>query len=95
MDGATIGSYREILRIVKFVLDTKTFCLQIRPKIDGENWSLKVFCNTDWDGDPETRNSVTGFIVYLMNVPVCSHSKAQRIVTLSSREAEYVAIWKQ
>jgi hypothetical protein len=35
---------------------------------------------------------VTGFIVYLMNVPVCWRSKAQRGVTLSSSEAEYVAI---
>ena len=35
---------------------------------------------------------MTGFIVYLMNVPVCWRSKAQRGVTLSSSEAEYVAI---
>jgi hypothetical protein len=31
-------------------------------------------------------------IVYLMNVPVCWRSKAQRGVTLSSSKAEYVAI---
>jgi hypothetical protein len=30
--------------------------------------------------------------VYLMNVPICWRSKAQRGVTLSSSEAEYVAI---
>ena len=92
MDGATMGSYLELLRVVKFVLDTKNFCLKIHPKFDSKNWNLKVFCDSDWAGDPETRISVTGFIVYLMNVPICWRSKAQKGVTLSSSEAEYVAI---
>jgi hypothetical protein len=38
------------------------------------------------------RISVTGFIVYLQNVPVCWRSKAQRGVALSSSKAEYVAM---
>jgi hypothetical protein len=53
---------------------------------------LKEFSDSDWAGDPETRISVTGFIVYPQNVPVCWRSKAQRGVTLSSSEAEYVAM---
>jgi ribonuclease HI len=55
-------------------------------------WNLKVFCDSDWAGDPETRISVTGFIIYLQGAPVCWRSKAQKGVTLSSSEAEYVAI---
>jgi hypothetical protein len=43
-------------------------------------------------GDSEKRISITGFIVYLMNVPVCWRSKAQRGVTLSSSKAEYVTM---
>ena len=43
-------------------------------------------------GDPETRMSVTGFIVYLVNVHTCFCSKAQRSVTLSSSDAKYVTI---
>jgi len=35
---------------------------------------------------------VTGFIVYLLNVLICWLSKAQRNVTLSISESEYVAI---
>jgi len=31
MDGATIGTYLELLRVIKFVLDTKNFGLKIRP----------------------------------------------------------------
>jgi hypothetical protein len=36
--------------------------------------------------------SVTGFIIYLLNVPICWCSKSQKDVTLSSTEAEYVTI---
>jgi hypothetical protein len=55
---------------------------------------LKVFSDSDWVGDPETIISVTGFIVYLQNVPVCWCSKAQRRDTLSDGKAEYVAMSK-
>jgi hypothetical protein len=51
-----------------------------------------VFCDSDWAGDSEKRISVTGFILYLMNVPVCWWSKSQKGVTLLSTEAEYVAM---
>jgi hypothetical protein len=71
MDKATKGTYLEMLRVVKFAIDTKKICLQNKPEFKGKNWSLRVFCDSDWAGDSETRISVTGFILYLMNVPVC------------------------
>jgi hypothetical protein len=92
INKATKGTYLEMLRVVKFVIDTKNFCLQIKPAFKGKNWGLRVFCDSDWVGDSETRISATGFILYLMNVPVCWRSKSQKGVTLSSTEAEYVAL---
>jgi hypothetical protein len=35
---------------------------------------------------------VTGFVIYLLDVPVCWRLKSQKGVTLSSTEAKYVAI---
>jgi hypothetical protein len=82
-----MGLYQEMLCVIKFILDTKNFCLKIRPNFDSKNsWKVKVFSDSDWAGDPETRISVTGFIVYLQNVPICWRSKAQRGVMLSSSE---------
>jgi hypothetical protein len=63
MDGATIGTYLELLRVIKFVLDTKNFGLKIRPNFAEKSWNLNVSCDSDWAGDPEARISVTGFIV--------------------------------
>jgi hypothetical protein len=33
MDGATIGTYLELLRVIKLVLDTKYFGLKIQPTL--------------------------------------------------------------
>jgi hypothetical protein len=65
MDGASVGTYLELLRVIKFVLDTKNYCLKISPKFNSSSLNLKVFCDSDWAGDPETRICVTGFIIYL------------------------------
>jgi hypothetical protein len=92
MDKATMGTYLEMLRVVKFVIDIKKFCLKICLEGKIENWILHVFFNSDLVGDSEKRISITGFIVYLMNVSVCWRSKVQRRVTLSLSKDEYVAI---
>jgi hypothetical protein len=87
MDNATMRTYLEILRVVKFVIDTKTFCLKILPENKIENWIMHVLCNSDWAGNSEKR-----IIVYLMNVLVCWRSKSHRGLTLSSSKAKYIKI---
>jgi hypothetical protein len=71
MDSVTWGAYNEFLRVIKFIIDTKTFGLKNKPRLDKNlGWDLKIFCDNDWAGDPETRGSVTGFIIYSLNVPI-------------------------
>ena len=57
-----------------------------------DDWDLLVYTDSDYAGDKETRKSVTGYVIYLRGVPICWKSKAQRSVTLSSTEAEFVAL---
>jgi hypothetical protein len=66
----------------------------MRPIGEGKDWDLVSYCNSNWAGDAETTISVTGLIIYLLGVPICWRSKGQKGVTLSSSEAEYVAISK-
>jgi hypothetical protein len=66
--------------------------LKLQPKHESEKWDLVSYCNSDWAGDPDFRISVTGFIMYLLGVPIFWRSKAEKDVTLSSSEAEYVAM---
>jgi hypothetical protein len=34
MEGATLAVYKKLLRVIRFVLDTKLLCLKIKPKKD-------------------------------------------------------------
>jgi hypothetical protein len=76
-------------RVIRFVLDTKFFCLKIEPKKDKEDWN---YSDVDWAGDSENRIIITGFIISLLVTPICWRSNGQKGITLSSSEAEYMAI---
>jgi hypothetical protein len=53
---------------------------------------LVTYSDRDWAGNTENRISITGFIIYLLGVPISWRSKGQKGVTHSSSETEYVAM---
>jgi hypothetical protein len=91
MDGATEAHM--MLRGVKYILDTKDKGLLLSPtELVNDEWEFTAFSDSDYSGDRDLRLSVTGYVIYLMGVAVAWASRAQRNVTLSSTEAEYVAV---
>lgn len=81
-------------RIIKYVLDTANLALKINPVWDNNIgvWRIVMFSDSNYATDPENRLSVSGFVLYLCGVPIVWHTKQQRSITLSSSEAEYVAL---
>ena len=94
LDLPSPKAYKSMLRIVKFVLDTRNLAIRIKPIPFGEEelWEIVAFSDSDFAGDCETRISIAGFVLYLMGVPISWKSKGMKSVTLSSSEAEYVAL---
>ena len=93
MSATNKAGLKELLRVIKYVIDTKSLGLKIEPRIEqSEHWRMVVFTDTDWAGDKDSRRSVSGYIIYLCGAPIAWHSKAQNHVTLSSSESEYVAL---
>ena len=94
LDCTTPSALKELRRVIKYVLDTETFGLKIFPDKANQNGilNLKMYCDSDFAGDKETRISISGYIMYLCGVPISWRSKAMRQVTLSSSEAEYVSL---
>ena len=91
-DGATKGHMSMLLRVIKFTMDTRNRVLSYDLQEDKNNWELKAFCDRDWAGNKDDRRSITGYCVYFQGCLVAWKSRAQKNVTLSSSEAEYVAI---
>jgi hypothetical protein len=57
-------------RVIKLILDTRMHCLKLQSRHESDKWDLILYCDSDWAGDPESRSSVTGFIIYLLGVPI-------------------------
>ena len=53
---------------------------------------MEAYCDSDYAGDKESRKSVTGYGVYLQGCLIAWKSRGQKTVSLSSSEAEYLAI---
>lgn len=95
LSAATPAAYKEMLRVIKFVLDTKNLGLKICPIFskDGNlEWILIAFTDADWAGDKDDRKSVMGFILFLNGCPIMWRSKQAQIVALSSAESEFIAV---
>ena len=89
---ATIGAYREMQRVIKYVLDTKQKGLKIEPKLSKNGkWFIEAYSDSDWAGDPDDRKSVGSFVIFVCGVPVIWRSKSHKCVSLSSSEAEFYA----
>ena len=93
MDGATPCAFKEMNRLLQYVIDTKNYGLRMDPIIDhSAEWNIKVFTDSDWGGNKDNRHSVSGYVIFLMGVAVMWKSKLQRTTALSSTEAEYYAL---
>jgi hypothetical protein len=96
MAGGTPAAFKELQRVLKFVLQTRSYGLYVEPEGDPmKKWEMLIYTDSDWAGDKDSRKSVTGYILYLMNVPILWKSRLQKTVALSSTEAEYSHSAKQ
>jgi len=53
---------------------------------------LRGLCDADWAGDKQDRKSTSGYTFFIGGNPVSSSSRKQQTVSLSSGEAEYIAL---
>ena len=83
MDGASKLQFRAMLRVIKFVLDTKDLSLKIVLTLHDRIWHLEAFSDSDFANDKETRISVYGYVIYFCGVPVAWKSKSMRSVVLT------------
>ena len=103
-DGATKAHWKDLMRTIKYVLDTQDLGLKISPTMEKDKltlhgkvgsetpFTLEGIVDSEYAGDRDSRISVYGYVIYLCNAPISWKSKSGNSVTLSSTEAEYYAI---
>jgi hypothetical protein len=93
MDGATPLAFKEMKRLVKFMIDTSEYGFRIAPSVPKtKKWKLTGYTDSDWSGDKDNRHSVSGYSMFLNGAVVLWKSKLQKPLALSSAEAEYYAL---
>ena len=92
MDQANQAHQKALYRVIKFVEETKEHRLVLSPLSENFIWEMKAYSDSDFAGDTDTRKSVNGFVIYLCGAIISWRSKGQKSVSLSSTEAEYMAI---
>jgi hypothetical protein len=90
MDGANSAQEKELKRVLDYVMQTKDKKLKVESKTD--SWNIQAFSDSDFAGDKDDRKSITGYVIFVSGSVISWKSKSQPCVTLSSTEAEYVAL---
>jgi hypothetical protein len=88
MEAPTTEHLAAVKRVLRYVAGTIQFgcCYQRNQKAQ-----LTGYSDSDLAGDVDTRKSTTGVIYFLGNNVITWQSQKQRVVALSSCEAEYIA----
>lgn len=83
----TETDWQAIKRIFRYLRGTTDYGI-----LYSNSNSLQAFCDADFAGDRSTSKSTSGLLIMLSGGPVHWKSKGQKIVTLSSTEAELVSL---
>lgn len=89
LNNHNVEHWRAVKRIFSYLKGTAEY--GIKYVGGGSKSELVGFSDADYAGDIETRRSTTGYVFCLTNGAVSWSSQRQKLVTLSTTEAEYVA----
>ena len=80
--------WQAIMKILSYLNGTRSMGITY---VRGSGLSLNVYADADYASKENDRRSVSGIAVTLGGTVVCHTSKTQRVVSLSTSEAEYIA----
>lgn len=84
-------SMRNVKRIIKYLAGTRHYASVLKQCDEAQ--TLDMYCDAIWAGCERTRISTAGLTLRLGENAVCSWSKAQSTVALSSCESDFIALY--
>jgi hypothetical protein len=89
MEAPQDAHWTAVKRILRYLQGTKSHGIRFKSSGDID---FKCFSDADWVGDIADRKSTSGYVFKLTSGPISSGSKKQSSVSLSTSEAEYMAL---
>ena len=89
MQAPRLEHWEAALRVVRYLKGAPGQGILLRADSD---LTLQGWCDSDWAACPISRQSLTGWLVFLGKSPISWKTKMQHTVSRSSAEAEYRAM---
>lgn len=87
---ATDHHWKYLKRVLQYLKSTSDFELTFRRNLNGD--ALVGFVDADWASDANDRHSTSGYLFKILDNCVSWTTKKQPTISLSSTEAEYIAL---
>lgn len=88
MHNPSVDHYNDVKKVVRYLAGN----LDRGLKFKGNNINVNAASDSDWGACKYTRRSCTGYAVYIGDSLVVAKSQMQKLVALSSMEAELIAL---
>ncbi|GBL95410.1 Retrovirus-related Pol polyprotein from transposon TNT 1-94 [Araneus ventricosus] len=89
----TVAAWTGLKRILRYLKGTKNFKL-VYKKLHNPNFNIDLYVDADWASDTIDRKSVSGYVLMFCNCPILWCCKKENCISLSSTEAEIIALMK-
>jgi hypothetical protein len=90
MEEPHMEHFAAVKQILRYIAGTRSWGL-FYPRKNEKKTELLGFSDSDLAGDLDERKSTTGVLFFLGNSPISWQSTKQKVVALSSCEAEYIS----
>lgn len=92
-ENPTEAAWIALKGILRYLKGTSNYKLIFKRK-DFLNNKLSLYVDADWGSDYKDRKSITGYLIKFCNFPIMWHCTKQKVIALSSTEAELIALCK-
>ncbi|KAG6615786.1 Integrase catalytic core protein [Phytophthora cinnamomi] len=89
MENPQVEHWIAVKRIFRYLQGTKSYGIRFSP---GKDIDFQGYSDADWAGDLSDRKSTSGYLFQVADGPISWGSKKQSSVSLSTSEAEYIAL---
>lgn len=92
MHNPGMAHWKSLVRVVRYLKHTTNYGIKFSSQSTSQPIPLLGWSDSDWGGESDTRRSTAGFVFTLAGGAITWQSKRQTSVTLSTAEAEFVAV---